>query len=68
MGEATLEMHRLAGYLHGLAQTFSAFFEACPVLKAPPGVLESRLGLCELTGRTLRQGLELLGIETPERL
>ncbi|MEU8615583.1 arginine--tRNA ligase, partial [Actinoplanes sp. NPDC048791] len=64
----SLEMHRLAGYLHGLAQTFSAFFETCPVLKAPAGVRESRLGLCELTGRTLRQGLDLLGIETPERL
>jgi arginyl-tRNA synthetase len=64
----SLELHRLAGYLHGLAQTFSAFFEACPVLKAPAGVRESRLGLCELTGRTLRQGLDLLGIETPERL
>jgi arginyl-tRNA synthetase len=61
----SLELHRLAGYLHGLAQTFSAFFEACPVLKAPPGVRESRLGLCDLTGRTLRQGLDLLGIDAP---
>ena len=66
--EESLELHRLAGYLHGLAQTFSAFFEACPVLKAPAGTRESRLGLCDLTGRTLRQGLDLLGIETPERL
>jgi arginyl-tRNA synthetase len=66
--EETLEPHRLAGYLHGLAQSFSVFFEACPVLRAPTGVRESRLGLCELTGRTLRQGLDLLGIETPERL
>ena len=63
--DGSLELHRLAGYLHGLAQTFSAFFEACPVLKAPPGVRESRLGLCDLTGRTLRQGLDLLGIEAP---
>jgi arginyl-tRNA synthetase len=66
--DETLEPHRLAGYLHGLAQAFSGFFEACPVLKAPPGVRESRLGLCDLTGRTLRQGLDLLGIETRERL
>jgi arginyl-tRNA synthetase len=66
--DETLEPHRLAGYLHGLAQAFSGFFEACPVLKAPPGIRESRLGLCDLTGRTLRQGLDLLGIETPERL
>ncbi|MFI7547604.1 arginine--tRNA ligase [Actinoplanes sp. NPDC049599] len=66
--EESLEPHRLAGYLHGLAQSFSTFFEACPVLKAPEGVRESRLGLCDLTGRTLRQGLDLLGIDTPERL
>ena len=63
-----LEPHRLAGHLHGLAQTFSAFFEACPVLKAPDGIRESRLRLCDLTGRTLRQGLGLLGIDTPGRL
>jgi arginyl-tRNA synthetase len=66
--DESLEPHRLAGCLHGLAQTFSGFFETCPVLRAPDGVRESRLALCELTGRTLRQGLELLGIETPERL
>ncbi|GAA3342878.1 arginine--tRNA ligase [Amorphoplanes nipponensis] len=66
--DESLELHRLAGYLHGLAQTFSAFFEACPVLTAPPGIRQSRLALCDLTGRTLRQGLELLGIDTPERL
>jgi arginyl-tRNA synthetase len=66
--DESLEVHRLAGYLHGLAQAFSVFFENCPVLTASPGIRESRLGLCDLTGRTLRQGLELLGIDTPERL
>jgi arginyl-tRNA synthetase len=66
--DESLEVHRLAAYLHGLAQAFSTFFESCPVLAAPPGVRASRLALCDLTGRTLRQGLDLLGIDTPERL
>jgi arginyl-tRNA synthetase len=66
--EETLQPHRLAGHLHGLAQAFSAFFETCPVLRAPDEVRQSRLGLCDLTGRTLRQGLTLLGIDTPEQL
>ena len=61
----TLEPHRLTTYLSGLATAFSAFYEHCPVLKAPAGVRESRLSLCLLTGRTLRRGLDLLGIATP---
>ena len=64
----TLEVHRLAAYLFGLASAFSAFFEACPVLRADPAVRESRLSLCLRTAETLRQGLDLLGIGTPERL
>jgi arginyl-tRNA synthetase len=67
VGES-LEFHRLAGYLYGLATAFSTFYERCPVLRAPAGVRESRLALCDLTGRTLRQGLDLLGIDTPEKL
>jgi arginyl-tRNA synthetase len=64
----TLEFHRLTAYLYGLASAFSAFFEACPVLKSAVSVRESRLSLCERTAETLRQGLDLLGIRTPERL
>jgi arginyl-tRNA synthetase len=60
----SLEFHRLAAHLYAVAAAFSAFYEKCPVLKAPPGVLESRLALCDLTARTLRQGLGLLGIAT----
>jgi arginyl-tRNA synthetase len=67
VGES-LEFHRLAGYLYGLATAFSAFYEQCPVLRAPAGVRESRLALCDLTARTLRRGLDLLGIATPDRL
>ncbi|MEU4595230.1 arginine--tRNA ligase [Micromonospora aurantiaca (nom. illeg.)] len=63
-----LEFHRLTAYLHRLAVAFSAFYERCPVLRAEEPVRESRLVLCDLTGRVLRQGLDLLGIRTPERL
>jgi arginyl-tRNA synthetase len=62
---ASLEFHQLTGYLHGLAGAFATFFERCPVLKADPPVRSSRLALCDLTGRTLAQGLDLLGIEAP---
>jgi arginyl-tRNA synthetase len=67
VGES-LEFHKLAGYLYELASTFSAFYEKCPVLTAPAGVRASRLALCDLTAGTLRQGLELLGIEVLERM
>jgi arginyl-tRNA synthetase len=48
--------------------TFSRFFEQCPVLKADADVRDSRLALCDLTARVLRQGLYLLGIATLERM
>ncbi|MGA5303783.1 arginine--tRNA ligase [Nucisporomicrobium flavum] len=67
VGES-LEPHRLTTYLSGLAGVFSAFYEQCPVLTAPAGVRESRLTLCVLTGRTLRRGLDLLGIATPAQM
>jgi arginyl-tRNA synthetase len=66
--EATLEPHKLCGYLYGLASSFSSFFEACPVLKAEPTERASRLSLCQLTARTLATGLTLLGISAPERM
>jgi arginyl-tRNA synthetase len=58
----------LANYLLELARAFHSFFEACPVLKAEEAVRNSRLALCELTSRVLRQGLDLLGIRVPERM
>jgi arginyl-tRNA synthetase len=64
----TLEFHRLAGHLYALATAFSAFFEQCPVLKAEDRVRDSRLALCDLTARVLRQGLALLGIAAPDRM
>ena len=61
--------HRLCTYLFDLAQAFSAFFEACPVLKAADDATRlSRLALCDVTARVLAQGLDLLGIEAPEKM
>jgi len=58
----------LSNYLYELANTFHGFYEACPVLKSEGAVRESRLALCELTARVLREGLGLLGICVPERM
>lgn len=58
----------LANYLSELAGVFHTFFEACPVLKAEGAARETRLALCRVTGRTLQIGLDLLGIEVPERM
>jgi arginyl-tRNA synthetase len=58
----------LCNYLYELASRFMAFFENCPVLKAPPELRASRLALCDLTARVLHQGLEVLGIETLEQM
>ncbi len=59
----------LCNYLYDLAGRFSQFWENCPVLKAEdPAVRASRAALCEVTSRVLRQGLDLLGIETLERM
>ena len=58
----------LANYLFELANTFHGFYEACPVLKAEPPARDTRLALCEGTARILKQGLELMGIEVPERM
>lgn len=58
----------LANYLFELANSFHAFYEACPVLKSEEPARSSRLALCHLTARTLQRGLNLLGIEVPERM
>jgi arginyl-tRNA synthetase len=65
----TLRPHRLCGYLYDLATAFTAFFEACPVLKASDErTRASRLALCELTARVLERGLSLIGIAAPPRM
>jgi arginyl-tRNA synthetase len=62
--------HRLCNYLFDLAQAFTAFYDACPVLRSdvPAELRASRLVLCDVTARTLALGLDLLGIEAPERM
>jgi arginyl-tRNA synthetase len=58
----------LANYLFELANSFHAFYEACPVLKSEEPARGSRLALCELTARVLGRGLDLLGIKVPEKM
>jgi arginyl-tRNA synthetase len=59
----------VASYLYALAETFSTFYNTCPVLQADsPALRSSRLLLGDLTARTLRQGLELLGIRTIDQM
>ena len=58
----------LADYLYELAQIYSSFYQNVPFLKAEPGVRESRIRLCHVTAKVLKQGLSLLGIEAPERV
>ncbi|KJK08884.1 MULTISPECIES: arginine--tRNA ligase [Pseudomonas] len=61
--------HVLCAYLYDVAGLFSSFYENCPILAAEtPEQQQSRLRLAALTGRTLKQGLELLGLETLERM
>ncbi|MGH8353421.1 MAG: arginine--tRNA ligase [Pseudomonas sp.] len=61
--------HLLCTYLYDLAGLFSSFYENCPILAAEnEAQQQSRLRLAALTGRTLKQGLELLGLETLERM
>lgn len=67
----TLEPHRLCGYLYDLARTFTAFYDACPILSLPFDDLfiqGNRFALCYLTRRTLATGLNLLGIDAPVRM
>jgi arginyl-tRNA synthetase len=65
---ANLQPHRLCTYLFDLAQRFTSFYDACPVLSAEGGLRDERLALCDLTARTLRLGLELLGIDAPDQM
>src|SRR5262245_7798154 len=59
----------ITAYLWDLAKAYSNFFENCPVLKAETTALrDSRLLLCDLTARVIKKGLELLGIQTVERM
>ena len=58
----------LADYLYEVSQIYSNFYQNVPFMKAPEGDRESRLRLCSAVARVLAKGLELLGIEAPERI
>ena len=58
----------LADYLYELAQVYSSFYQNVPFLKAEEGIRESRIRLCRFSAKVLKQGLELLGIQTRERI
>lgn len=61
--------HVMCAYLYDLAGLFSGFYEHCPILSAESeAVRNSRLKLAQLTAKTLKLGLETLGIETVERM
>lgn len=62
------EPNHLCAYLFELSQKFNSFYEACPILSAEASVKASRLTLADLTAKTLKLGLGLLGIKTVERL
>ncbi|MBS2288264.1 arginine--tRNA ligase, partial [Salmonella enterica subsp. enterica serovar Typhimurium] len=59
----------MCAYLYDLAGLFSGFYEHCPILSAESeAVRHSRLKLAQLTAKTLKLGLDTLGIETVERM
>ncbi|MEH0546071.1 arginine--tRNA ligase [Streptomyces sp. B21-105] len=62
--------HKLAAYLYQLASHLTTFYDQCHVLSPDnaPEVVENRLFLVDLTGRTLHLGMALLGIRTPGKL
>ncbi|MDO1915701.1 DALR anticodon-binding domain-containing protein, partial [Escherichia coli] len=61
--------HVIAAYLHAVPGLFSVFYEHCPILSAENAeVRNSRLKLAQLTAKTLKLGLDTLGIETAERM
>ncbi len=66
--ESGLLPNLLCQYLFELSQKFNLFYDRCPVLAAEEPLRTSRLVLCDLTARTLRLGLSLLGISVVERM
>ena len=61
--------HTLCSYIYEVAGLFSSFYEHCPILAADnEAQMQSRLCLAALAGKTIKQGLNLLGIETLERM
>ncbi len=66
--EKDLMPNRLCNYLFELSQTFNRFYDQVPILKEEKNIKISRLNLCDLTAKILKLSLDLLGIETLERM
>ncbi|MBK1986149.1 arginine--tRNA ligase [Sphaerospermopsis aphanizomenoides BCCUSP55] len=66
--EQDLLPNRLCDYLYNLSEKFNKFYDKCPVLKSEEPIRTSRLMLCDLTAKTLKLGLDLLGIKVLERM
>ncbi|MFX4271961.1 arginine--tRNA ligase [Propionibacteriaceae bacterium Y1685] len=64
----TLQPHRLCSYLYELAGAVARFYDACPVIKSEGLVRESRLALITAAKDVLAEGLDMLGIEAPDRM
>jgi arginyl-tRNA synthetase len=62
--------HSLCNYLYELSSLFMTFYEHCPILKSDiaPEIAQSRLQLCAYSASILKKGLDLLGIETMEKM
>ncbi|WP_459582861.1 arginine--tRNA ligase [Dickeya oryzae] len=61
--------HVMCAYLYDLAGLFSGFYENCPILNADNDITrQSRLKLAQLTAKTLKTGLDTLGIQTVEKM
>ena len=62
--------HYVCEHVYGLAQAFSAFYAACPILKddVPDATRASRIALCQVVLHQLEAGLGILGITAPERM
>jgi arginyl-tRNA synthetase len=68
VGES-LEPHRMCTFLYELASHFHQFYEKCPVVTAPDAsTRDARLALCDLVAKTLKLGLDLLGISVVEQM
>ena len=63
-----LKPSTLCTYLFELGKLFNSFYAECPIGSAPSPLKETRLLLAHITGLTMKKGLELLGIEAPERM
>ena len=61
-------LNHLCAHLYDVSQAYNQFYEHCPVLRAEEPVRTSRLALCDITARTLKTGLALLGIGVLERI